>query len=419
MASHAPARPVTLVLPVDAIVRHGLWIAVAAAVVVRLAALVVLEQPLASDGLAYFTLAKSLAETGVPVDQFGHHTFYSPGYPLLLAPFFAVFGAGSPVAHFVNLGLAGVTAALVWQLVRTLGGGRGAAAVGALGYAAWLPAIWQATDLAKENLSTPLMVGFAILISRIAQGDGGWRGAALAGVVFGAGLLTGTSIALTAGAFVLALWFAFRRTPRAALRPLGIFAAATLAVLTPWLIASDAMVGRPVITTNGPFNLYIGNNPAANGHFVSIRETPLGSIWHERIEMLGETGTADWLAQETRDWIAANPAAAAGLAVRKLGLFWAPNLPDSADFATTPLVAGLRIVDVIQWALIVGLAGLAFWRRELDPRVRWVLMTLVAGFWVIHGATYIIPRYRDPIMPVLIALAAIEAARLGRGWTRA
>ena len=45
---------------------------------------------------------------------------------------------------------------------------------------------------------------------------------------------------------------------------------------------------------------------------------------------------------------------------------------------------------------------------------RW--RALVAGFWVIHGATYIIPRYRDPVMPVLIALAAdCDAARRLRG----
>ncbi len=70
-----------------------------------------------------------------------------------------------------------------------------------------------------------------------------------------------------------------------------------------------------------------------------------------------------------------------------------------------------NVVDLVQWAAIMLLGGLALVRRDLDRRVRWAIAALVAGFWLIHGATYIIPRYRDPVMPILIALAALEAAR--------
>ncbi|MES2754616.1 MAG: hypothetical protein V4659_08125 [Pseudomonadota bacterium] len=416
MASHATPLPDRFAVPVAALVQHGLWIAIGAALVIRLAALIVVPQALASDGLAYFTLARSLAETGVMTDNWGHHAFYSPGYPLLLAPFFWVFGAGSPVAHFVNLGLAAVSTALVWRLVQAIGGSRGAAVLGALGFAVWLPSIWEATDLARENLSTPLMLGFALILMGIARGAADWRRCAAAGLLYGCGLLAGTSVVLTAAAFLVALAIALHRTPRAGLRRLLAFAAAALLVLTPWLIASNAMIGRPVITSNGPFNLYLGNNPAADGHFVSMRHTPLAKVWHARIAVLGEAGTSDWLAEETRRWIAANPGRAATLVGKKLALFWAPNVPDRADVAASPLLAGLRIIDLLQWAIIVTLGGVALLGREFDRRLRWPLLTLVATYWVIHGATYIIPRYRDPIMPVLIALAATAAARLAGRW---
>ena len=36
-------------------------------------------------------------------------------------------------------------------------------------------------------------------------------------------------------------------------------------MLAPWLYATNQMVGRPVLTTNAAFNLYLGNNPAATG----------------------------------------------------------------------------------------------------------------------------------------------------------
>lgn len=407
MASRAHP-PVALVLPVASFARHGLWIAVGAAILVRLAALALFAQPPASDGLGYFTMARSLAETGAMVDQFGQRAFYSPGYALLLAPFFALFGASAIVGHIVNLLLAGATTALVWRLARELGGGRGAAALAGLGYAAWLPAIWQATDLARENLSTPLLVGFAIVVARIARGARGWRNPVLAGTLFGAGLLAGTSVVLTASGFVAAVLLG---RSRQRVRPLALFAAATLAVLTPWLAATTVTLGRPVLTTNAGFNLYIGNNPAADGHFVTIPATPAGDGWQTRRETLGELGTADWLSGEARAWIVANPVRAGELAVKKLALFWAPNIPDQADVSAAPLVAGLRVIDLAQWAAILLLAGAALGARTLDTRVRWSFAALIAGFWLVHAATYVIARYREPVMPILIALAALEAAR--------
>lgn len=407
-ASPVPARPF---VAIGALARHGLWLAIGVALAVRALAMVAVAPALQSDGLGYFTMARTFVESGVITDQFGQHAFYSPGYPLLLTPFFWAFGAGTPVAHGVNLALAAVSTALVWQMVRALSGPRVAAGIGGLGYALWLPAIWESTDLAKENLSTPLLLGFTLVCVRIAQGAAGWRMAALAGGLYGAGLLTGTSVVLTGAAFVVALAIALHRKPAAGVRRLVAFAGAALLVLTPWLVASNAMISRPVITTNGPFNLYIGNNPAATGHFVSVRDTPIGPVWHDRIAVLGEAGTSDWLSGEVVTWVRANPGHAAALAGKKLALFWAPNLPDRTDAVASPLLAAVRLVDVMQWAAILGLAGVALFAHGFDRRLRWTLAALIAGFWLIHGATYIIPRYRDPIMPVLIGLAAIAAAQ--------
>lgn len=411
MASRAHPAPSAPAVSWDAITRHGLWLAIAATVAIRFAAYVVLDQSVASDSLAYFELARTLAENGLMVDQYGQHAFYSPGYPLLLAPFFWVFGASTPVAHFVNLALAAGTAALIWRLVQALGGSRGAELLGALAFAVWMPAIWSATLPARENLSTLLMVAFALICVEIAKGRTDWRTSAIAGLIYGAAVLAGTSVVLTGAAFAVALAFALHRTPAAGARRLAAFAAGTMLVLTPWLYASDRMIGRPVITSNGPFNLYIGNNPAANGHFVSMRDTPMGRQWHDRAPVLGEVAAGDWIGGVTKDWVAANPGRATTLALKKLALFWAPNLPDATDFQKSSTISALRLIDVAQWAVILALAGIALFANGFDRRLRWTLAALVVGFWAIHAATYIIPRYRDPVMPVLIALASLTAMR--------
>jgi hypothetical protein len=39
---------------------------------------------------------------------------------------------------------------------------------------------------------------------------------------------------------------------------------------------------------------------------------------------------------------------------------------------------------------------------------------MILGFWVVHAAAYIIPRYRDPVVPLLIVLAAVQVVAWAR-----
>jgi hypothetical protein len=120
-------------------------------VTIRLAAHFALPQPLQSDGLAYFTLAQTMADGGWPVDNLGQHAFYSIGYPLVLTPFFALFGASAQVAFGVNLALALVAGMLVVMVAAQAGLGDLGRKLALLGYALWLPGIWNCTMVARKT----------------------------------------------------------------------------------------------------------------------------------------------------------------------------------------------------------------------------------------------------------------------------
>ena len=169
------------------------------------------------------------------------------------------------------------------------------------------------------------------------------------------------------------------------------------------------MVGEALLSTNAEFNLYLGNNPAADGRFVSIAETPAGPRWEAQRRTLGEAGASHWLGGLARAWIAANPDEAARLALTKLALFWTPNMPDAADFAASKAIATIRLADVAQYLLVLAAAALGLARAPIPPRDRLVVAAAIAGFWLIHAAAYVMPRYRDPVAPLLIALAACWA----------
>ena len=380
------------------------------AVVVRIAAIAVLRQPLEGDSLNYFVMAHMMASRHELVDAFGLRAFFSAGYPFLLLPFFLLLGSSVATALLVNLICAAVSVVLVFNLTLRLSRRRDAALLAALGFALWLPAIWNATLVAKENLSTPLVLALALCALRIADGRRPIACGFLVGLIWAAGVLTGGSSILLCGGVAVALIQLWRRERRLAV-PLraGLLAVIGAAlILAPWLYRNDRAVGAPVLSTNAAFNLYIGNNPAADGRFVSMAKTPMGRNWNATRLALGELASTDLLKQQTLAWIAANPGKTAGLAVRKLGYFWQPDLPDAADFARSRALGAIRLIEVLQYLAIVVLGALGLASPVLAARDRWVLLAMIGGFWVVHAAAYIIPRYRDPIIPLLIVAASIR-----------
>src|SRR3546814_9846339 len=74
-------------------------------------------------------------------------------------------------------------------------------------------------------------------------------------------------------------------------------------------------------------------------------------------------------------------------------------------------MASIRLFEVAQYGLILLIGLLAFHSRRIASDGKWIFAAMIAGFWLIHAAAYIITRYRDPAIPLLIVLAAIPVAR--------
>src|SRR3546814_12078276 len=104
------------------------------------------------------------------------------------------------------------------MLTLALSGNRGACLIAAAVYALWCPGIGNATMLAKENLSTPLLLGIALCAIRIARGERPAGTALVAGLLWGAALVTGRSALLLCfgvAAALLMLWRPRGRFPPA------------------------------------------------------------------------------------------------------------------------------------------------------------------------------------------------------------
>ncbi len=377
----------------------------------RAGAFIILDPVIESDGAAYLAIADSLLRTGVPTDMFGQHGFYSIGYPLALLPISALFGATAMAALLTNLVLAIITFGLLWRLARDIGLPAWARVLTAAVYATWLPGIWNASMVARENLSTPLLL--AVLLTSLAILRRRRGASVIAGMVCGAAMLAGGSAILLGLAPMIAIVLAANRHRELVVRSGAMLAGGLLLVLAPWLLAMHAMTGSATLATSSGFNFYLGHNPAATGGFISIADTPAGNQWEQMRREYGEAEASAALAREGRAFIAAHPLQTIGLAADKLVRFWTPNLPDTADFAASTVVATIRLAEVLQYLLLLILGGYALLTGRVARDQRRVIMALIAGFWLVHAAAYVMPRYRDPVMPVVMLLGVAALARRG------
>ncbi|QNA83645.1 glycosyltransferase family 39 protein [Sphingomonas sp. So64.6b] len=378
----------------------------------RASAMVVLEEPLLSDSAAYFEMARTLLAPGPMRDTYGNAAFYSPGYPFAMALAFAIGGVKLGAALALNLALGAISTLLVYLLARRATADGLVALIAAASYAVLIPAVAGSAFLLRENLSVPLLLGFTLAAVLLLDTRRPKLVSAVSGVLYGAGMLAGASVILTGAAVAVALLWRRESLLETAVAALA-FAAGAALILGPWVVHVDRTLGRPVLTTNGPFNLYIGNNPAADGRFVSMKDTPLGARWRTIRADYGELRATDFLGAQAMTHIQTHPVQTGALALRKLALFWVPDFPDSED-RSSPVVTALRWADVLQFTLILAFAVLAMaqWRRR--TRAERLILVTIGCFWAIHAAAYVMPRYRLPVMPLLIISAASVALPLIR-----
>jgi len=387
-----------------------LWVfAVASlALILRLSAVAFLNIEPTSDAAAYMKMAISMLETGHMDDGFGNVAYYSAGYPIFLIPFFAVFGSSPETAQIANviLGVAGVL--LVYFCAKQVLPNWKWALIPALIWATYPPAILYTEYIAKENLMTPLLMAQTLILLKFPNSSRQILLSAIFGAIFGIGLLVGAAIILTGALFgFVLLSFPLRNFGLRDIswRPVLVCALGCLLVLTPWLSYTTAKLGHPILNTNGGFNLYLGNNPSAQVHFVGIQDTPMGSKWHALREEQGEVKAMAFLKEMALDYIFENPGKTAWLALRKIAYFWTPPIHEGEGGSQSRSEELVRLAWAASYIVIMVFSILPLLFVKALTRRHAILYGTAVLYCVIHGAAYVIFRYRLPIMPIMSILA--------------
>jgi 4-amino-4-deoxy-L-arabinose transferase-like glycosyltransferase len=380
----------------------------------RLAAINAFTHIPESDELAYHSMALNLIRGHEIVDNLGNHAFYNSGYSLfILAPVFAIFGDNILVARFINAILSTIGIILCHMIAKEAGAGKAGRLLAALIWALYLPASVYTIYLFKENLMAPLMLGVMWCAIRMAK-EPTSTVAIICGILFGLIALTGNAALSLALPVFFALMSSYA-TPIKKLVLTFVILGSTIPIVAPWVVRNVNVVGAPVLNTNGGFNLYLGNNPAATGMFISIADTPVGSnTWHKLLDH-GEVYASDALKQKAITWIKENPTTFIFLALKKAALFWTPPLHEGIN-ETSAAETAARAIWLAQFAglLIISLSSLLL--RKLWSRTFVLIWLAIGSYTAVHMLFYVIFRYREPIMPLLCVLTALAIEALWQQW---
>jgi tetratricopeptide (TPR) repeat protein len=374
----------------------------------------------AGDGRTYDEWAQRIAGG----DWLGTGVFYqAPLYPYFLGVLRTVIGHDLWIIRLVQIALGSLSCALIFLVGRKLISRQAGIAAGLI-LACYAPAIFFDALLEKSALDLIFLSLLLLLVSRSTEQRSWTQWFAMGVVVALLGLSRENALAL---AGLLPLWIAvhFAGEPvRARLRWGGLFFAGVLLVLVPVGIRNLTAGGEFKLTTAqfGP-NFFIGNNPAADGTYGSIRkiigEPQLEGNDAKRLaeRALGRTlswgEVSDYWFKKSIDYIRAQPADWLALLGKKWLMVWnAHEVEDSDDFYIyrqwSRLLALLSRIN--HFGILVPLAAAGLWVTRRQWRGLWLLYAMIFALAASVALFYVFGRYRYPLVPLLALFAGAGLA---------
>jgi 4-amino-4-deoxy-L-arabinose transferase-like glycosyltransferase len=379
------------------------------------------------DGNAYHNWASRIAAG----DWIGQGVFYqAPLYPYFLAVIYKFFNDSTLIVRLIQALLGAVSCTVLASAGIALFGRRGAIA-GAL-LAVYPPAIFLESQIEKSALITLLTTVLLALLAASPELMNVRRWLA-AGVTLGL-LSLARENALLLAVPVLA-WIGFGPFQKS-LKPSLLFIAGCGLILVPVGLRNLVAGGEFHLTTSqfGP-NFYIGNHAGADGTYAPLVPGH-GNVDNEREDAtriaqqaegrsLTPSEVSGFWTRQGLAFIASQPLEWIKLMGRKLALTL--NAAESTDTESQDVYAEwsllLRILSPFNFGILLALSVIGIvvtshlWRRV------WFLYAIAAFYTFGTALFYVFARYRFPLAPVLMLLAAaglievIDAFR-ARRWSK-
>jgi tetratricopeptide (TPR) repeat protein len=378
---------------------------------------------LVGDGRQYDAWAKQIAAG----EWLGTDVFYqAPLYPYFLGLAYWIIGHDLLFVRILQILLGAVACVLVCLTGRAFFGARAGLIAGLL-WAFYAPAVFFDVLIQKTVLDVSLMIVLLALLGRFVQSPRRMTIVA-AGATLGAVSLTRENALLLITLVVPWLLIHFRAESRRSWTWAAAFLIGMAVLLVPVAVRNQIVGGEFALTTSqlGP-NFYIGNNPYTEGRYLPLRADRADARYERQdaVDIAEETmgrplSSAEvssfWMRQAS-EYIAGDPLGWLRLLGRKITLFWsAGEVVDTEGIEAYQEQSWLlRFLNrflhfgVVAPLALVGLILTANrWRRL------WILYGVVLLMSASVILFFILARYRQPMVPVLVLFAGAGVTGLLR-----
>jgi 4-amino-4-deoxy-L-arabinose transferase-like glycosyltransferase len=331
-----------------------------------------------------------------------------PVYPYLLAGIFSLFGVRTMASAIVALSLNCIFSSLTCWCIYRLAKVTFDETVGVV--AAWIWALFPLSiffAIARTwETSLGVLLGTLLVLTAVElERAGGFpRWAALGGVAALAGL---TNPALIAPLPLLGIWLILRTKKRGAkwLAPAALSGFVFIALLAPWFIRNYVVFNRFIPLRSGlGQELRLGNGPETEARWRVWLQPMNNPAEHEKLRRLGEAAYMDESKKEALQFIRANPGLFLRQTARRILFMWTGIWSLSPGY--------LRehpedLFDILPFTLMTWLA-LAGLRSAVRGRNQyaWVYAAALFALPVAYYTTHVQPRFRHPMEPFFLILAA-------------
>jgi len=315
-----------------------------------------------------------------------------PGYPLLLAAIFRVFGTYSLASLWTAVALNAIFAALTAMTILRIGVANFGTPVGVL--SAWIWACWLYEAAVSirlwESALSALWLSISLLfLPAVAASPRASRWLVF-GLLAGVASLTNTTLLAVFPFLWLWLWVSCRGHSPSCNRRLLISIATCLLVMTPWTIRNYAVFHRLIpVRDNFGLEFWVGNHDVT-----SRNDFPL--VNPAEYNRLGEIRFMESKLQDGVQFIRQHPQQ-----------FWRFTLGRARLFWSEPSGSAWPWISLLAW-----LGALVAVRRKGIEAVPYLVVLVT--FPLVYYVSHTFPTYRHPIEPEMLLLAAYATVHLAK-----
>lgn len=332
-------------------------------------------------------------------------TFRGPGYPLMLAAIYLLFGRLLPGAVVLQCLLSAVVCVVAYYICRRVFR-PSIAYVAALICAVHPLLIWYAPRIRYEYLLA-LALMLAISFSLRLQDSRSFKDACLTGFFFGYAALV-NQIVILLPLFLFVVLYLFEKREFIPIKFTATTLAVMVATITPWTIRNYEISGQIIPVNSGGIALFVeGNCQSEHYNEAPLQLTKLRIIDKKCAERLlghrsGSTfsfeaqGIDKALTPYAMSYLLHRPWDLAAKALVQMLRFW--------YLSDTP--AGSLFLAVIEAPLLL-LALVGAWVTIRSYKGGLVLVLTILYFNLLYAAIYVEGRYSTPVIPYVAILSAV------------